>query len=129
MNLESLFANVYFPLQLVALAVTGASSGDADVVGDFYSEASEHWRQVFDAFLDRHGFTLRDEVALDDLVEVLIAIGEGLALREIAEPAKGKRKERRLRLQAVVAMALLTVAVDDGDPRTIAERADDLLAE
>lgn len=129
MNLEGLFANIYFPLQLVALAVAGASSDDANVVDDFYDEASEQWRKVFEAFLDRYGFTLRDEVVLDDLVELLVAIGEGLALRELAEPAEGKRRERRLRLQALTAMALLTVAVDDGDSRTIAERTDDLLEE
>jgi hypothetical protein len=131
LNLEGLFANTYFPLQLVALAVVGASSSDVDVdvAGDFYVEASKQWRNVFKAFLDRYGLALRDEIVLDDLVEVLMATGEGLALRELAEPTKGKRHKRRLQLQALAAMALLTVTVDNGDSRTIAERTDTLLSE
>jgi hypothetical protein len=128
MNLEGLFSNVYFPLQLVALAVAGAHSNDSQVVGDFYSETSRQWRSVFEAFLENYGLELREEIALDDLVESLMAIGEGLALRQIAEPARGRRKARRLRLQAAAAMALLLAVVQDGDERTLAERTDDLVS-
>jgi hypothetical protein len=129
LNLEGLFGSAFFPLQVVALAVIGSSDGDAGLAHNFYEEAAEQWGGIIESFLGAYGLQLRDEVTISDLVEILMAIGDGLALRELADRTEGAERARRLKLQATTAMALLLTLVDDEDPRTLAERTDSLVRE
>jgi hypothetical protein len=129
LNLEGLFSSDFFPLQVVALAVVGSSSGNSDLAHDFYAEAAEQWAGIIEAFLSNYRLQLRDEVSVSDLVEILMAVGDGLALRELADRTEGTDRTRRMKLQATAAMALLLTLVDDNDPRSLAERTDHLARE
>ncbi len=129
MNLEGLFNNVFFPLQLVALAVVGSSPRDPEASHDFYEEAAAQWTGIIEAFLERYQLTLRADVDIDDLVQILMSIGDGLALRELADPTKGPERTKRLALQGTAATALLLAAVDGNDSRSLAERTDDLVGD
>lgn len=125
MNLEGLFDNAHFPLQLVALAIVG-STPDAEATPDFYVEAAQSWSAIIEAFFERYELSLGEEIELEDLVEILIAVGDGLALRELADPSTGARRAKRLTMQGIAAMALLLSFIADDDPGSIAERTDNL---
>lgn len=126
LNLEGLFDSTFFPLQVIALAVVGSSPSNASFAHDFYREATEQWSGIIEAFLSNYELQLRDDVAVLELVEILMAIGDGLALRELADRTKGIDRTRRQKLQATTAMALLLTLAEDNDPRSLAERTDDL---
>jgi hypothetical protein len=58
------------------------------------------------------------------VVEILTAVCEGLALRELADPSGGAKRERRLRLQGTTALALLSACLDPGDGLSLDELVD-----
>jgi hypothetical protein len=127
-NQGQLFANPLFRLQLLAAAVLGAPQARASAP-DIYDEIDERWTPFFETFLTRYGLTLRPGVSVQDLVEVLVAVGEGLALRELAAPSDGEDRQRRLRLQGTATLALLSAFVaKPGDSDTVDQTVDSLLA-
>lgn len=132
-NLASLFENPLFRFQLLASAVadpagrSDARTGTTAADDEFYREVEASWVPVVTAFMSAHGLSLRPGVQLTDLMAILIAVGEGLAMRELAQPTSGDDRARREALQGLTALALL-LGCTGRDGRTVDEALDDRLS-
>jgi hypothetical protein len=126
-NMLGVLANPLFRFQLVALAVVGSRRADDDAPAehalDVYTEVDRPWAAVVAEFLDARDLSLRPGIEVGDLVTLLVAVGEGLALRELASPTEGHERERRASLQGLAALALL-LACTGADGRTIDDAVD-----
>lgn len=128
---EGILANPLFRLQLLALSVLGSPKYRAsDEYGagapDLYDEIDQRWLPLLNGYLTEKQLELRNGIDETDLVEILTAVGEGLALRELADPSTGTKRERRLRLQGTTALALLMACRDPGDGLTLDDHVDQL---
>jgi hypothetical protein len=124
----SILVNHRFRLKLLALSVLGSpkyQSSD-EYKTDLYTGIDEQWLPIVHRYLQERGLELRPGIHEPDLVEILTAIGEGLALRELADPSTGARRERRLRLLGTAALALLVACIDDGNGQTLDDAANEL---
>ena len=120
-------ANPLFRLQLLAAAVLGAAESDADA-RDVYTEIEARWEPFVEAFMRRHGLAPRPGITVGALVTILIAVGEGLALRELVDPTEGADRGLRLSLLGSVALALIAAATTKTEKsETIDEVVDRLL--
>lgn len=91
-----------------------------------FKEVDGGWRPNFAAFLSKYGLRLRRGLKMEHLIEMATAITEGLALRELADPTTGAKRETRLEVHATALLALLaslTVPVGD-DPIRVDEVID-----
>lgn len=125
-NLESLFARTDFRLQLFLVAI-GSSPENRSAMPDLYSHVDDRWLPFIQSALARYRLTLRPGVTEQDLLDILTAIGEGLALRELADPTSGADRARRASLQSTAALALLLACVSE-DQKTLEEASDELIA-
>jgi hypothetical protein len=121
---QGVFVNPLFRLQVLFVSVLGspkyrASEEHKAGAPNIYVEVDKRWLEILGVFLDTNHLELRPGLHETDVIEILTAVGEGLALRELADPTAGARRERRLRLQGTVALALLAACVDRGDGLTL----------
>jgi hypothetical protein len=128
---DGILTNSRFRLQLLALSVLGspryrASKEYNDIAPSIYRDMDQQWLQIVHGYLKERGLELRPGIQESDLVEILIAVGEGLALRELADPTVGARHESRLRLQGTTALALFAACLDHQDGHTLDELVDNL---
>lgn len=125
-NQSQLFANPLFRLQLLAAAVLGAPRTRMSAP-DMYEEVDDQWLPFFEAFLAQHDRVMRPGVRARDLVEILVAIGEGFALRELIAPTVAEERHRRGSMQGTATLALLaacTVPADEDLPATLDQLVD-----
>ena len=123
--------NPLFRLQLLAVSVLGSpryreSEEYGQAAPELYEELDKRWLPVLHAFLDRNEVELRPGVEPRDLVELVTAVGEGIALRELADPTEGSRRARRMSLQGTAALALIAAFVDRGDGMNLDEYLDSI---
>jgi hypothetical protein len=128
---EGIIVNPRFRLQMLALAVLGSPNhreSEDDRVGapEIYAEVDEQWLPIVHGYLREKRLELRPGIKETDLVEILTAVGEGLGLRELADPTSGARRESRLRLQGTTALALLVACIDPGDGQSLEALVDRL---
>jgi hypothetical protein len=98
-NAEGLFKNPLTRLQFLLIAVIGSPSPrHRQMASSLYEEIDEKWLPVIRGFLERYSLSLRPGVSEQDLVEILAAVGEGLAVHELAGPSAGEDRERRMSL-------------------------------
>lgn len=108
---EGMFDNELFRIQLLGLAVVGgvnfqASSAMPKVSG-IYDEIDERWMGIIDRFLEKFDLQYRVGVKQSDLIQLGTALTEGFALRELADPTSGHRREERLRLHSTGLLSIL----------------------
>jgi len=117
-NQRQVLANPFFRIHLLVAAVLGAPNAGttAPDAPDLYAEVDDAWLPFFDAFIKHHQRKLRPGVSLRDMVEILVAVGEGIALRELASPADDDERKHRITLQGTTALALMYACTvpDDG---------------
>jgi hypothetical protein len=121
--------NPLFRLQLLALSVLGSPKYRASTeyrrgAPEIYEEIDKRWLPLVHNFLLAQEAELRRGLDELDLVEMLTAVGEGIALRELADPSSGAKRESRLRLQGTAALALILACLDRGDGLTLDEAVD-----
>lgn len=131
-NLASLFANPLFRFQLLASSVAGSWNSTSPTTSEvdalsFYEEVEAAWQPVVTAFMEAHDLVLRPGVEMADLMAILVAVGEGLALRELGDPTVGHARARRESLQGLTALALL-LACTGTDGNTMDEALDEYLS-
>ena len=109
--LVNVFDNDYFRLRLATLAALGAPKyrdlAEEESAVAFYREVDAAWEPLFQAYFDKYGLELRAGIHLNELVQMATAFGEGLALRELADPTGGKEREDRIRLYGNGLLALV----------------------
>lgn len=103
MLLVQVFDNQYFRLRMVTLAALGApkyrDSAEEESAAAFYGEIDKLWEPLFERFFAKYDLELRVGVHMDDLVQMGTAFGEGLALRELADPTVSGSPERKKRIK------------------------------
>jgi len=114
-NQRQVLANPLFRIHLLVAAILGSPTAGS-TAPDLYAGVDDAWLPIIDAVIKRHRRQLRPDVSLRDIVEILVAVGEGIALRELASPGDSSQRERRVTLQGTTALALMyacTVPDDD----------------
>ncbi|HWF32015.1 MAG TPA: hypothetical protein VG188_05590 [Solirubrobacteraceae bacterium] len=115
-NQRQVLANPLFRMHLLVAAILGSPTVGG-TAPDLYAEIDNAWLPIIDAVIKQHRRQLRPDVSLRDIVEILVAVGEGIALRELAGPGDSGRRERRVTLQGTTALALMyACTVPDDDP-------------
>ena len=135
MLLISVFDNEYFRLRLVTLAALGApkyrDSAEEESAVAFYREIDALWEPLFNQYFEKYGLKLRVGVDMNELVQMGTAFGEGLALRELADPTSGPEREDRINLHASGLLAFVYALTEPLDAKSISidkavdERAQD----
>lgn len=102
--LTSVFDNEYFRLRLVALAALGAPQyrepAEEKSAIALYRDVDKRWEPFFEEYFEKYDLKLRAGIKANDLVQMATAFGEGIALRELAEPTAGAERNDRIRLHA-----------------------------
>lgn len=120
-NQAQLYNNPLFRLQLLAAAMLGSPRSQVSAP-DMYEQLERQWLPFFAAFFERHKRKMRPGVTTRDLVDILVAVGEGLALRELIDRSVEDEHQRRVNLQGTTALTLIfacTVPTDEESPQTL----------
>jgi hypothetical protein len=121
--LVNVFDNEYFRLRMVTLAALGApkyrDSAEEESAVAFYREIDALWEPLFERYFEKYGLKLRVGVEMNDLVQMATAFGEGLALRELADPTSPDAPERKERIK-LHSDGLLAFVLAFAEPRDAA---------
>jgi hypothetical protein len=99
---------VSFRLQLVAIATIDGDDALRGAVAGKYHRGLRTWSQVYAEFIEARGLRLRPGITLDDFTNILTALLEGIAIREISDPAANAiDHERGYSLLSTAALALI----------------------
>jgi hypothetical protein len=108
---NGVFENEFFRLQLLTLAALGPPESrdpqEETTALHLFKEVDGGWRPNFEAFFGKYGLRLRRGVQMKHLIEMATAVTEGFALRELADPTEGAKRETRLEVHATALLALL----------------------
>ncbi|WP_242902283.1 hypothetical protein [Actinomadura terrae] len=124
-NLLTLVDRPRFRLELFA---TAAAEGDPVIqkaMAENYREVLEPWKEICADLLEARGLRLRRGVSIGDLVDLITAVMEGVALRNLADPGAGvidRDGERSLAGTGLLALFRGCVErADDADGLTLDE--------
>lgn len=106
-----------FRLQLVAAASCEGNRVIQEAIAERYAETTGEWKIIYERFLEERGLRCRDGVSLDQIADLLSAVAEGLALRQLADPkAQVIDHDREDSLLGTAALALISAfCVDSTD--------------
>jgi len=83
-----------FRLQLVLCATADRNDGVHEAIANNYAGALEPWMKVYEQTLAARGYRLRKGISLEQFANILAAITEGFAIRQLGDPAAGVIGER-----------------------------------
>ena len=114
--LTRLLATPMFRLGLIA---AGQAEGDA-VIGEAVSERYRvnglRWEYLYEEFLRSRGLRIRPGLTLDDCADLLAAVGDGLAIRALTDPAAHIVDDgRRRSLLGTAVLALIAGCLERTD--------------
>jgi hypothetical protein len=78
-----------FRLQLVVCATADRNDGIHDAIANNYAGALEPWMKVYEQTIAARGFRLRKGITLEQFTNILAAMTEGFAIRQLGDPAAG----------------------------------------
>jgi hypothetical protein len=124
-SLSRLLGTPMFRLGLVAAAQAEGDPVIAEAISGRHQANSRLWRDFLEEFLQARGLRLRRGVTLDDCLDLLAAVADGLALRALAEPsARIIDRTRRQSLFGTAALALIAGCLEragHSDSRSLEE--------
>jgi hypothetical protein len=123
-ELAAIGAMPMFRLQLIMAAIAGRDDRIRHAIADNYQGALQPWRKIYAATFAARGLRLRDGVTLDELTDILAAVTEGLAIRQLgdADAKVVDDERRRTLLSTAVAVVLLGALEPASGPRGAAIR-------
>ncbi len=105
-----------FRLQLIAAASSEGDEVIQQALSERYAETTEQWKIIYRRFLQDRGLRLRPDVGLDQVADLLSAVAEGLALRQIGDPnARVVDHVRQRSLLGTAALALIIACLEPAD--------------
>jgi len=128
-ELQAVIRMPLFRLQLVVCATADRNDGIHDAIANNYAGALEPWMKVYEATIAARGYRLRKGITLEQFTNILAAIAEGFAIRQLGDPAAGvvgEEPEKNL-----VGMAVLGIMnsylepVDEPSGLTLREQIED----
>ena len=105
--------NGYLTIPMFRLQLVAAASGEGnrviqEAIAERYTETTGQWKIIYERFLRARGLRLRPGVSLDQTADLLSAVAEGLALRQLADPkAQVIDHDREDSLLGTAALALI----------------------
>ena len=110
------------------VSVIGSAMADRDarareMVAQTYQILLASWKQLYIDTIEARGLTLRPDISIDDLANMLAAMADGIGLRLIAERDDTNLIDhaKRRSLLGKAAMALVVSCVDAGDGLSLDE--------
>jgi hypothetical protein len=88
-ELQAICSMPLFRLQLLMVATAHRNDGIHDAISSNYEGALDPWKKIYESVIASRGFQLRTGVTLDQFANMLAAITEGFAIRNLGDPAAG----------------------------------------
>ncbi|GIF00469.1 hypothetical protein [Paractinoplanes rishiriensis] len=88
-ELQAITRMPLFRLQLVVCATADRNDGIHDAIANNYAGALDPWMKVYEATIAARGYRLRKGITLEQFTNILAAIMEGFAIRQLGDPAVG----------------------------------------
>lgn len=115
-DLTRLLATPMFRLGLIAAAQAEGDAVIREAVSERHRENNPRWEHFYEEFLRSRGLRIRSGVTLDDCVNLLAAVADGLAMRALADPAAGIVDDaRRQSLLGTAVLALIAGCLERTD--------------
>jgi hypothetical protein len=101
-----------FRLGLVAAAQAEGDALVREAISVRHQTNAPHWKQFYQEFLQARGLRMRPGISLDECVDLLAAVADGLAMRALADPqAPVVDHAQRRSLLGTAALALIAGCV------------------
>jgi hypothetical protein len=108
-----------FRLQLVVCATADRNDGIHDAIANNYAGALEPWMKVYEAAIAARGLRLRKGITLEQFTNMLAAIAEGFAIRQLGDPAAGVvGTEPKDNLVAMAVLGIMNSYLEPADEPT-----------
>ncbi|MEU7906895.1 hypothetical protein [Actinoplanes sp. NPDC049118] len=88
-ELQAICRMPLFRLQLLMVATAHRNDGIHDAISSNYDGALDPWKKIYEQTIAARGFQLRKGVTLDQFANMLAAITEGFAIRNLGDPSSG----------------------------------------
>lgn len=88
-ELQAISRMTLFRLQLLMVATADRNDGIHDAIANNYAGALEPWMKIYESTIAMRGFRLRKGVTLEQFTNMLAAIMEGFAVRNLGDPSAG----------------------------------------
>jgi hypothetical protein len=115
-DMTRLLATPMFRLGLIAAAEAEGDAVIRDAVSERHRENSPRWEHFYKEFLRSRSLRIRPGVTLDDCINLLAAVADGLAIRALTDPAARVVDDaRRSSLLGTAALALIAGCLERTD--------------
>jgi hypothetical protein len=127
-ELQAICRMPLFRLQLIMVATADRNDGIHELISNNYAGALEPWLKIYESTIAARGFQLRKGITLEQLANILAAITEGFAIRQLGDPSAGIVGDEPA--ENLVGMAVLAVLnsylepVDEPTGLTLREQFD-----
>ncbi|GID97049.1 hypothetical protein ACFQFC_38605 [Amorphoplanes digitatis] len=88
-ELQTICRMPLFRLQLLMVATAHRNDGIHDAISSNYEGALDPWKKIYESTIAARGFQLREGITLDQFTNMLAAITEGFAIRNLGDPSAG----------------------------------------
>jgi hypothetical protein len=78
-----------FRLQLVVVATADRNDGIHEAIANQYAGALQPWMKVYEETIAARGFQLRPGITMEQFANILAALTEGFAIRNLGDPSAG----------------------------------------
>ncbi|HEX5199289.1 hypothetical protein ACFQS1_11160 [Paractinoplanes rhizophilus] len=96
-----------FRLQLIVCATADRNDGIHDTIASNYAGALAPWAKVYEQTIATRGYRLREGITLEQFTNILAAIVEGFAIRQLGDPGSdllGEESGHNLAGMAILGM-------------------------
>ncbi len=106
-------ASTTFRLGHVAMSAAEGDKTISDAIAGGYEGLEDPWREVYAAFMEAWDLRLRPGITIDDIVNLLSVMVDGLTLRALGDPSSALiDHDRKRTLLGTAALALIYSAVE-----------------
>ncbi len=88
-ELQAIVRMPLFRLQLVVCATADRNDGIHEAIANNYAGALQPWMKVYESAIAARGMRLRKGITIEQFANILAAITEGFAIRQLGDPAAG----------------------------------------
>lgn len=88
-ELQAICRMPLFRLQLVVVATADRNDGIHEAIANQYAGALEPWMKVYESTIAARGFKLRAGITMEQFANILAALTEGFAIRNLGDPSAG----------------------------------------
>ncbi|MEU8820638.1 helix-turn-helix domain-containing protein [Actinoplanes sp. NPDC048796] len=106
-ELQAILRMPQFRLQLIVSATADLNDGIHNSIANNYAAALEPWMRIYESTLAARGLRLRNGVTMRQFVDMLAAITEGFAIRQLGDPNAGILGEPESNLAGMAILGII----------------------